>query len=337
MNVDTDLKKLKVEDIKQRLINEGRFTAEEIANLNIKGKTAWANLYFYNTTEVKTPPSEESDIHGQLKNELDEATDNLNEIEIEIEIPDTEIVQNQETAIPEYTSPEWHDFVMSQFTPDELLQGKYPKVDGLRRVAEKLLGNIIFSGPIENEFTMHDTEGKAVSTYRVVIEWTVDAHYNVNLNRHDDRDIFPTREFRAIASAWKENVVKTKKNVFQKFFESIAETRAEGRALRKALLLKVVCADELMMSNYGKDEEEFEMNVTDGQWEGGALITEQQVQTIKLLCQRLEIDEVKFINSGKNKYNDINEVTRETAAEMIRQLNKYQSSESVDIPLDIVK
>jgi hydrogenase maturation factor len=56
------------------------------------------------------------------------------------------------------------------------------------------------------------------------------------------------------------------------------------------------------------------------------------------MCERLGIDSTKFINSGSKKYNDIVEISRQTAANMIKRLNAYQSSEngSVSIPKDIL-
>jgi hypothetical protein len=47
---------------------------------------------------------------------------------------------------PLMEDPEWSDFVMSHFTPNELDPQGCPKVHGLRRVSRKLLGPVLYSG-----------------------------------------------------------------------------------------------------------------------------------------------------------------------------------------------
>ena len=47
---------------------------------------------------------------------------------------------------PSMLSPEWHDYAMTLFEEDELMNG-HPLVTGLRRVSEIVLGPMSFSGP----------------------------------------------------------------------------------------------------------------------------------------------------------------------------------------------
>ena len=49
---------------------------------------------------------------------------------------------------PDITSPEWNGYVMGMFTEKELYDGN-PLVAGLRRVAELVIGPIVFSGPTQ--------------------------------------------------------------------------------------------------------------------------------------------------------------------------------------------
>ena len=70
------------------------------------------------------------------------------------------------TEAPDYLSPEWDAYVMSQFEPNELIDG-YPNVAGLRRVAELLLGPILESGPSQVFPVVGNGAGRATVVYAV--------------------------------------------------------------------------------------------------------------------------------------------------------------------------
>jgi len=90
--------------------------------------------------------------------------------------------------------------------------------------------------------------------------------------------------------------------MFAVFPESIAETRAEGRALRRALRINVVCADELTKKDTAAIVQQQKVSKpTTGEWEEESPITDQQINTIQLMCNRLGIDVTKFINSGSKE------------------------------------
>lgn len=309
-----DYTKLKVSDIKQMLIDEEHYKEEELNKLDLKGKTAWVDLHqkcSYDNESVLEVLTEESESW-------------MPEMKLEPEKPKTDM--------PRYYDKEWHDFVMSQFAPGELIDGKYPNVNSLRRVVELLLGEIIYSGPCDLRTTMDpENVGKAVVTYEIQILWKLDAYYNPAID-FTDKEIFPLKTFKATASSHIGNT----DDIFALFPESIAETRAEGRALRKALRLGVVCFDEL--TNKKADDFIKKPNVTNGEFVDGK-ITDQQINSITILCERLNIDLNKFINSGSEEYNDIKEISRSIAAKMLKRLNQYQSSgeESVEIPTNLLK
>jgi hypothetical protein len=317
-------KSLKVEDIKRMLIEIGY----NIEGLDINGKTSWVDLHKKvsgNMEEGTVEPTVE--IFGEIEEEsgadLFENLDGVSFKEVEKNVP----------TLPHYYDPSWHDYVMSQFTPEELIDGKYPNVNALRRVVELLLGEIVDSGPIETQTSM-DNMSKAVVTYEVVIEWKLDVKYD-NLLDLSDKNIFTPKRFRSVASSHIGNT----DDVYAVFPESIAETRAEGRALRRALRLGVVCSDELTK----KDTSEFvrqqqEMKNTDGEWNENSFITDQQINSIVLLCERLKIDLDKFINSGSKSYSNIKEVSRSAAAGMLKRLNQYQCSgeDAVEVPNNLL-
>ena len=79
--------------------------------------------------------------------------------------------EHEDPDKPSITSPEWHDYVMQFFQPNELVEGN-PITAGLRRVAELLLGDIMESGPINVVAPSNDDgPGRATVTYRVTFNW----------------------------------------------------------------------------------------------------------------------------------------------------------------------
>ncbi len=315
-----DWAKLKIEDIKQLLVEHGLFSKEEVENMIHKGKTQWVEF-------AKRVLGEDKD--GGVKFHFEELEETLSNMVAEQEEKQTEQVKQT----PGYSDPEWQDYVLSHFDPKELVDGKFPSVNGLRRVVDLLLGNVIQSGPILLQTSTDPTIlAKAVVTYEVVIAWKLDQY----INMMDGRDL-PTRVFRAVASSYPMNT----DDMYAVFPEAIAEVRAEGRALRKALRLAVVCADEITRKNTAEIVKQTLAKAdkpTEGDWDEGALISDNQINSIKLMCERLGIDVVKFINSGSKQYKDIVDISRQTAANMLKKLNAYQSSGngSLEIPLEIL-
>jgi len=114
-----------------------------------------------------------------------------------------------------------------------------------------------------------------------------------------------------------------------------ASTRAEGRALRKALKLRVLAAEELAKKDIVSIVQQTIPGApTDGGWNPEEKISVQQVSFIDTKCRQLDINGLNFINSGGEKYTSIVDITKEVASKMIKQLNKYQTGET-DIPQDI--
>ena len=70
---------------------------------------------------------------------------------------------------PTIGSDDWHDYVMSHFKSNELIDGN-PTCAGLRRVAEILLGEIMFSGPTQI-FPATDANGPGRATVVFTVEF----------------------------------------------------------------------------------------------------------------------------------------------------------------------
>lgn len=127
---------------------------------------------------------------------------------------------------PHHTSPGWSDWVMSLFEEDEMFDG-YPKADGLRRVAELVVGEIVESGPVSS-WTTPPIDGIPGAA----------THWQIVFSSHSDG------RYRTFGDVG-DSTAMNSEDAFVRFALATSATRAEARALRKALKLKKCSAEEL--------------------------------------------------------------------------------------------
>lgn len=214
--------------------------------------------------------------------------------------------ESEEVVVPNINSPEWNDYAMSFFTAKELIDGN-PLVAGLRRVAEMLIGEIISSKPT---MVVHAENNSPIGRATVVYE------VQFLCRRYSGDEYIKT--YADAAEVWEGNT----DDLFAVHAAATASTRAEGRALRKALKLRVVAAEELCK----KDVSKF-LGEQSGQNEDR--VNSDQVNFIDSRCKKLDIDVEAFINSGEKEYKSIYEVKKETATKMIKELNKFSNNKSL--------
>ena len=169
-----------------------------------------------------------------------------------------------------------------------------------------MLGSIIESGP-EQVFPSTDSNkpGRATVVYKVVFDWM-----NTGF----------LKTYKEVADVWHGNT----DDLFCAHPVATASTRAEGRALRKALKIRALAAEEL-----AKKDIVSIVQATTADWNPEDTISNQQVTFINNKCKQLDIDVRKFVNMGSAQYESINDVTRNTAQKMLRQLNDYQQKGSI--------
>ena len=238
---------------------------------------------------------------------FDELFDNMEEEAKEVVVEESV----GEEGRPSMFSDEWNDFVMAHFHRNELIDGN-PICAGLRRVAEFLLGDIIESGP-EQVFPAMDgsSPDRATVVFKVVFNW-------MNSGQH--------RVYKEVADVWHGNT----DDLFCAHPVATASTRAEGRALRKALKLRCLAAEELAKKDIVSIvQESVKKTPTSGEYEVDQSISTQQVQFIDTKCKQLDIDVMSFINIGSGDYANIGQVTRDSAKKMIKFLNGYQNGEPI--------
>jgi hypothetical protein len=200
---------------------------------------------------------------------------------------------------PDYLSHEWDSYVMSQFGPSELMDG-HPNAAGLRRVAELLLGPILESGPTKVFPSEGNGPTRATVVYSVVFDWGGTGK---------------TRKYSEVADVWHGNTDA----MFTAYAVATASTRAEGRALRKALKLRKCSAEEICKLDVAKIVAE----------ETVEKISNEQVSFIDSKCKKLDISVFAFINSGEKQYRSIYDVTRDTAAKMIKKLTEFTNDKTL--------
>jgi len=206
----------------------------------------------------------------------------------------------------------WVQYVLDQFRDGEFVVDesgtRRPKINGLRRVCKKLIGVIVES---ESRIINHPTANFIAAT----------AEHTLTIRPHGE---FDTIRITDVADVYPGNC----EAAFARFPSSVAATRAEARTLRKALdLYSIASADECT---------NLPVEMAGLAWEPEEPISQQQIDTINVMCNRLSVDVDKFINIGKEKYKKIEDVSKGTASKMLAVLNGYQQGKS-QIPPKILK
>jgi hypothetical protein len=237
----------------------------------------------------------------QAEEEKDQSVlDNAQEEVEEVILPMTNTEINDD-VMPDMDSPEWRDYLMRQFTEDELPNGR-PTCDGCRRLVRKFIGPIFQCGIADHTPPSSNNYGTATVIFQVKVQVTNEEHpLNNNVLHFED-----------IADVNQDNTEKP----YSKHPSATAATIAEGRIYRKMLNLRGVLTAE---EGSKKAEEEGEIN-----WCPDEDIDNSQINLINLMCQRLDIDVNDFINSGTKNYADIALISRTTAQKMIQALNRIQ-------------
>ena len=201
---------------------------------------------------------------------------------------------------------EWTDYVLNLLSDDEKIMGN-PTTDGLRRIFEIALNCVIL-----------DSNSNVVQTPDVSNEKraTVVHKLTYSLKQPDpERPDLNIRSVSGSADVYWGNCDK----IYRNHPVAVAETRAEGRALRRALKLrKVVAAEEL-----AKDIEDHPDHDTVTQ------ITNNQINYMDVLSKRLNINMGKLLEELALSPNNIYNMSYNDAADVVNKLTKYQQQNNV--------
>jgi hypothetical protein len=230
---------------------------------------------------------------------------------------ESEAEATEDQTIPVYGSDEWNDYVMGLFKPEELINGN-PLTPGLRRVAVQMLGPIVSSKPV-NVFPSMDPNGPGRAT--VVYELIIDFGGTGDM-----------RIFGDVGEVWHGNT----DDLFCAHATATACTKAEGRCLRKALMVKCLAAEELPSNKDAAAAVRNAVKVetpTTGEMVPEDTISKAQIGFLEGKSRQLDVNLVKFINRSATQYKHINELTKQVASYMIQDLNKLQGEG--DIPIEL--
>lgn len=222
------------------------------------------------------------------------------------------IVDNKEESIePKQVSIhdiEWTDHVLNRLSDDEKIGGN-PTTDGLRRIFEVALNcTILSSTSTVVQSPSPDNEKRATVVHSISYSLNTDSPEQANFN---------IRSVDGSADVYWGNCDK----IYRNHPVAVAETRAEGRALRRGLRLrKVVAAEELSKEIEDNPDIDSVSN-----------ISSNQINFIDVLAKRLDINmQNLLVDSGhvdKNIYN----IKHSVAVDIIKNLSSYQQN-VINIP-----
>lgn len=311
-----DYTSLTVDELREKILEMGFPKAQ--LDL-IKGKRALLEL-----VSNLLLPQTESEVN------LDDAV--LETGDVELDESDSGPVENK---APMIGSPGWQDHVLSLLVVGEYVTkgtAKLPKASGLRRVAQLLLGPIVSSGPVQ-VWPSNGPDNNAAVHYAVQFMWTHGMKQTEWMSEHDLAQLdIQTRTFSEVADSNRNNTQAP----FDSYTTATASTRAEGRALKKALQLNILTAEESLFVEKDTDEMKLIPGLDDTNF-ATEKVSGPQLGMINMLVGRLNLDLPKVL-AHFSLPNELSDLKRSEAATLIVNLNKYQTitdvSESVP---DMVK
>jgi hypothetical protein len=201
----------------------------------------------------------------------------------------------------------WTDHVLELLSDDEKIKGN-PTTDGLRRIFEIAMDCVVTESTSEVCQSPDPNNGNRA---------TVVHSLTYVLNNCSPDSPINTRTVNGAADVYWGNCDK----IFRNHPVAVAETRAEGRALRRGLKLrKVVAAEELA--------EEIEDDI-DASSVGK--ISNNQINFMDVLSKRLDINMQSMAEEMGLDKDNIRSLTHSSAVDIIRKLSGYQQNID-DIP-----
>ena len=225
---------------------------------------------------------------------------------------DSNIYADNDESAPSITSPEWNDYILGLFADNELFDGR-PTCAGLRRVSELVLGQVVSSRPTQVFPPANGDEiGRATVVWEVVFR---------------DGSIFSD-----VADCWEGNT----DDMFCVFNTATAATRAEGRALRKALRLRTVAAEEMTKKDTAsivKSISQTKRVETEGEYDDSFRMSDAQANFVDSKCRQLNLSVSEFFDVVFS-LNVKRKIDKRQASDAIKKLNDFQQDKGL-IPDDI--
>lgn len=214
-----------------------------------------------------------------------------------VELPDAQ------SDVPAVHDIAWTDYVLSMLSDDEKIKGN-PTTDGLRRIFEKALNCHVLEAETTIVQTPEPNNEKRATAVHTLLYSLNNVEENIRL-----------RKVSGAADVYWGNCDK----VYRNHPIAVAETRAEGRALRRALKLRKVIAAEEMVESVDDHPDQNSVNK----------ITNNQINFIDVIGQRLNINVSKLLETNGLDHKNIYNISHEDAVGIIRSLSKFQQDTSL--------
>lgn len=209
---------------------------------------------------------------------------------------------------PSINDIEWTDYVLSLLSEDEKIKGN-PTTDGLRRIFEIALEcEVIDSTSDVIQAPTHDNEKRATVVH------------SLTYVLKDNSVIEKTRSVSGAADVYWGNCDK----IYRNHPVAVAETRAEGRALRRGLKLRKVVAAEEMAEHIEDHPDADSVNK----------ISSNQLNFIDVMAKRLDINVYKLLESLAINHDNVYNMTHDEGVKSVQTLSSYQTNIG-SIPADL--
>ena len=272
------------------------FTKQEIVQAILDAQTDRA---------IATTPVEE-----ESTPEISYIEESIPSEDFEQDIPDEMIIQddeNETSSAPSVNDPEWTDWVLS-FLNDNEKQQDHPTVDGLRRIFEIIVGEII-------ETRIDIVSAPTISNNRAVAECTITYFPHGRFFGSSIQDLGQAKIISDAADCYWGNTKKP----YCDHTTATAASMSEGRCLRKAMRIKVLTNEEAL-SPEGVEAEsvQSELHANDP-------ASDNQKNAIIRIASRVNIDVEKLVRSTHGIEADtLDRISSQEAHILIRLLNDYQ-------------
>jgi hypothetical protein len=211
--------------------------------------------------------------------------------------------KKEKDKMPSIHDLEWTDHVLSLLSEDEKIAGN-PTTDGLRRIFEKVMNcrvvesvsKVVQSPDPNNEkratvvhsiaFYLNEPSSDPTLLNKVVVDGSADVYWG-NCDK-----------------------------VYRNHPVAVAETRAEGRALRRALRLRKVVAAEEIAKDIEDNPDENSVSK----------ISNNQVNFIDVMSKRLNINVVSLMQTLAISSDNIDNISHDDAVLLIKELTKLQQN-----------
>ena len=198
---------------------------------------------------------------------------------------------------------EWTDHVLTMLSDDEKISGN-PTTDGLRRIFETVLTcRLMSSTSSVVQSPSPDNEKRATVVHSLT--------YRLNPDQKDP-DGLNIQTVDGSADVYWGNCDKAYRN----HPVAVAETRAEGRALRRALKLRKVVAAEELAENLEDNPDGNSVNT----------ISSNQINFIDVISKRLNINTLEMMKALGLSTEKIHGLMHSDGVNIIRELSRYQQN-----------